>query len=185
MRLLVMTLMGGLFVMFHSQGWADTPAAIAGDFGELPSSPLQRSAVSSRLTETNDTIRVQLRSQRSSALQPLERQLRLRGQELLAQSVCKFSPTPGKRLVVALRGIHVVHSYEQGGWMELALEIPRQTPICEIRDIPVSVSDEKTIDKGANTGTSNHVFNPDTSGMPTRENRDSEPISVHRNQGAF
>jgi hypothetical protein len=185
MRLLAMTLMGGLFVVFHSQVWADTPAAKAGDFLELLPVQPQRSGVTGRVSESTDKIRVELRAERTSALQPLERQMRLRGQELLAHSVCKFSPAPGKRLMVALRGIQVVHSYEQGGWMELALEIPRQTPICEIRDISVSVSNEKLIDKDTHTATTNHVPSPAISGALPSATRDAEPISVQRNQGAF
>jgi hypothetical protein len=61
--------------------------------------------------------------------------MNLRGQELLAQSLCRFAPSPGKRLVAALRGVQVVHSYEQDGWMDLTIQVPRQTPNCEVREV--------------------------------------------------
>jgi hypothetical protein len=61
-----------------------------------------------------------------------------RGQELLARHLCGYTPVQGKRLVAGLKGVQVIHSFEHEGSMELTLQVPRQVPTCEVRDVPIA-----------------------------------------------
>jgi len=169
----------GPLAAVSAQAWAASHAA-------EPSGPSAPPApMTSRLIETPDNLRVELRAQRASALQALERQMSLRGQELLAQSLCRFTPTPGKRLVAALRGVQVVHSFEQEGWMELTLQVPRQTPTCEVREVAVAVPRETVGATPAPASTSAAPAPVPPLSVPAAANDAAAPITVRRSKGEF
>jgi hypothetical protein len=104
---------------------------------------------------------------------------------LLAQYLCGFTPAPGKHLVAVLRGVQVVHSFEKEGWLDLTLEVPRQTPKCSIRERSLPVPKE-----GLKYTNVPPAYNAQSlSGSPYEASADvsesAKPILVQRNQGEF
>ncbi len=82
-------------------------------------------------------LQVTIRGRKTGVIQPLERQLTLRGQELIAQAMCGFNPSPGLRLSAALRGFQVTQTSETEGILEVTVEAPVQTPRCEVLRVPI------------------------------------------------
>ena len=161
-------------------GVADKSAAVPSATAPVPE--VVGSIVASRVIEQPDIVRVELKAHRTSALQPLERQMTLRAQELLAQTLCRHSPKLGTRLVANLRGAQVVHVVEREGLMELRMEAPMQTPTCEIRlvTIPPRVPQpaiETTVANPPQQGST-----PSAEGTPPIP---GSPITVQRSKGDY
>lgn len=66
-------------------------------------------------------------------MQPLERQVVLRAQEVLLRHLCGRSPAPNEQLTGTLRGVQVVRSNEQQGILAVVVQLPLQNPGCELR----------------------------------------------------
>ena len=182
-------LVGFLWLLPH-QGWANTNEAKSIDIHVLPKPfPAQLSTVSSRLIETSNKLRIELRTQQTSsrqvARQALELQMSLRGRELLAQHLCRFTPVPGKRLETILRGVQVVHSSEQEGWMELTLEVPIQTVNCEIKAVAVRVSRVEPLDTKVSNVPNPGALTASPSESSFIASESAKPIAVQRSIGEF
>lgn len=126
------------------------------------------------VTIRGDTLSVRIVGRRVSALQPLERQMTLRATELLAQHMCRYKPEPNKRLATSLKGVQVVHSVESSGALDLVVEVPMQSPICEVVSAtpwPTKLPDVREVDPHAQKG-----FNIAT--LPTESNSGTGPTSI-------
>jgi hypothetical protein len=84
-----------------------------------------------------DLLQVTIRGRKTGVIQPLERQLTLRAQELISQAMCGFNPSPGLRLSAALKGFQVTQVSETEGILEVTVEAPVQTPRCEVLRVPI------------------------------------------------
>jgi hypothetical protein len=195
LRLTAPALMVGYLGLLAPQGWAVSQGAEAAGaitprppgLSPEPSSPPSAppSTMTSRLIEAPDNLRVELWAHRTSVLQALERQMTVRGQELLVQSLCRYTPVPGKRLVAALRGVQVIHSFEEEGRMELTLQVPRQTPVCEVRDVGATVLREGPLVTMPSLATGTPAPAAPLLAAPAVTSDAAAPTTVRRSKGEF
>lgn len=94
--------------------------------------PVSQARERPEIVERDGRLTLRLVGRRSTALQPLERQLTLRAAESLAEHLCRYKPRPGTRLQARLNGLQVVHSVESNGVLELVVELAVQQPRCEV-----------------------------------------------------